>query len=325
VSLLFSARKTPQFKTNPSAGPFVIHNREQMDSNITNSKASRARRRRGFAFIAFLITVLVTGTAVFGLRRIERAIAFHPERYDSNQPWTTPINAIDVWFRNNDGDRLHGWFSQSAVGPAKATIIYFHGNGDNVRNLGWLGEQFAKRGFDILVFDYRGYGRSEGSLADEQGLYADADAAYEYLVNERRVSPQSIVLYGQSLGTAAAANLAARRECAAVVMESGMTCASDMATVALPWLPRQLHFLARNRFDSIHKITQVHCPVLISHGEPDDTIPTEQGRALFAAANEPKELIVVPGAGHNVFGNGGEKYLDEIAKFLGEVANKRQK
>jgi fermentation-respiration switch protein FrsA (DUF1100 family) len=296
-----------------------------MESKLTNLNRSTARRLRGFALIAFLVSVLVTGTAVFGLRRIERAIAFHPEPYDSSRPWITPICAIDVWFRNHDGDRLHGWFSRSPVAPSRATIIYFHGNGGNVRSIGWLGEQFARRGFDTLIFDYRGYGRSEGSLADEQGLYADGDAAYEYLVNERGVPAQSIVLYGQSLGTAAVANLAARRECAAIVIESGMTCASDMATVALPWLPRQLYFLGRNRFDSVHQIAHVHCPVLISHGEPDDTIPTEQGRALFAAANEPKELILVPGAGHNVFGNGGEKYLDQVAKFLIEATDKPPK
>jgi len=296
-----------------------------MGTSTTNSKASSARRLRGFVLIGFLVIMVVSSIALFALRRIERAIAFHPERYHSTQPWTTPYNATDVWFVNSDGDRLHGWFSPTALTPAKATIIYFHGNGGNIRNVGWLGEQLNRRGFNILLFDYRGYGRSEGSLEDEQGLFADGEAAYEYLVNERHVDPQSIVLYGQSLGTAAVTNLAASRECAAIVIESGMTSASDMASIALPWLPRQLHFLGRNRFDSVHEITQVHCPVLISHGEPEDTIPTEQGRALFAAANEPKELIVVPGAGHNVVGNGGEKYFDQIARFLSEVANKPPK
>ncbi len=267
--------------------------------------------------------MLLAVSAVFGLRRLERAIAFHPERYDANNPWPTPANATDVWFRNHDGNRLHGWFFQSTGEPARATIIFFHGNGGNVRNIGWLGEQLSARDFDIFIFDYRGYGRSEGNLEDEQGLYRDADAAYEYLVNERRVGPDSIVLYGQSLGTAAVADVAARRNCAAIVMESGMTSASDMASVALPWLPRLLHGLGRNRFESARKLSQVHCPILVVHGEPDETIPTEQGRTLFAAANEPKELMIVPGVGHNVFGNGGEKYLDKLADFVRKATSQR--
>ena len=177
----------------------------------------------------------------------------------------------------------------------------------------------AARGFNALLFDYRGYGRSEGNLEDEQGLYADADAAYEYVVRERNAPTRAIVLYGQSLGTAAVADLAARRECAAIILESGLSSGSDMASAALPWLPRSLHFLARNRFDSAHKLSQVHCAVLVTHGEPDPTIPTEQGRALFAAANEPKKLVIFPGADHNVFGSVGDKYLDMIAKFIGGV------
>jgi fermentation-respiration switch protein FrsA (DUF1100 family) len=89
-----------------------------------------------------------------------------------------------------------------------------------------------------------------------------------------------------------------------------------MASASLPWLPRWLHFVGRNRFASAEKLRKVHAPVLITHGDPDSVIPTDEGRALFAAANEPKKLMIFPGAGHNVFGSLGDKYLDVLTEFI---------
>lgn len=295
-----------------------------MDKEATKvSEIGQARHRRVFSrkiLIALLVSLIViSGIFFLGLRKLERIIAFHPEPYKPSTAWATPAGAEDVWFVTTDGQRLHGWFFQPAAKLSQTTVIYFHGNGGNISNIGWVGERLATRGFNVLVFDYRGYGRSEGELADEQGLYADADAAYEYVVKGRGVPSHAIVLYGQSLGTAAVADLAARRECGAVILESGLSSGSDVASASLPWLPRKLHFLARNRFESARKLSQVHCAVLITHGEPDHTIPTAQGRALFAAANEPKKLLIFPGAGHNVFGSVGDKYLDTIAEFIREA------
>jgi fermentation-respiration switch protein FrsA (DUF1100 family) len=101
-----------------------------------------------------------------------------------------------------------------------------------------------------------------------------------------------------------------------MILESGLASASDMAASVLPWFPRSLHFLLRNRFESAGKLRQVKSPVLITHGDPDPVIPTEQGRLLFAAANEPKKLIIFPGAGHNVFGSLGDIYLTQISEFI---------
>ena len=181
--------------------------------------------------------------------------------------------------------------------------------------MGWVSEHLAARGFDVLAFDYRGYGLSEGEAFDETGLYADADAAYEYLrIQGER--PERIVLYGESLGTAVAADLAARKRCGALILESGFSSASDLAHQALPWLPRWLHFLGRNRFTSAKKLAKVTCPILVTHGDPDPVIAMDEGRKLFNAANEPKKLIIFPGAGHNVFGSQGESYLDLLTIFI---------
>ena len=272
---------------------------------------TRERLLACFVAAAFLVLTLF-----LTLRWFEHVVSFQPVRYDAQQGWKQPAEAADVWLTTSDGLKLHGWFFATKKAPAVATIIFFHGNGGNISNVGWVGQLLSSRGFNVLLIDYRGYGRSAGDVAGEQGLYADADAGYLYVTQTRGVAPESVVLYGQSLGTAVAADLATRRQCAALILESGFSSASDLAADVLPLLPRRLHFLTRNRFESAGKLAAVNCPVLITHGDPDDTIPTEHGRRLFAAANEPKKLLIFPGAGHNVFGSQGSEYLDLIADFV---------
>ena len=255
---------------------------------------------------------------VFGLRWLESAMTFQPDRMTEKEKGMVPQGAESVWFNSVDGTRLHGWFFESQAGREIATIVFFHGNGGNIGNVGWVGQRFAKRGFDILVFDYRGYGASDGVAANEAGLYADGDAAVAFVRNEKGARPERIVLYGQSLGTAVVADVASRAVFGAVVLESGFSSASSVAASALPWLPRFLHFLGKNRFESARKLASVKAPILITHGDPDHTIPTNESQLLFASANEPKRLLIFPGAGHNVFGTLGERYLVQVEQFIRE-------
>jgi fermentation-respiration switch protein FrsA (DUF1100 family) len=280
----------------------------------------RARRWVSRERMISLLVVLAVVCAgfVYGVRRLESAITFHPVRTNSTDPSALPHGAESVWFTTADGIRLHGWFF-AETRPAGTTIIYFHGNGGNISNVGWVGERFASRGFSILLFDYRGYGESSGEVGNESGLFADGDTALAYVVNQRGVSPDRIVLYGQSLGSAVVADLASRRNCGAVILESGLSSASDMASTSLPWLPRWLHFVARNRFESARKLATVRSPILITHGDPDPVIPTDEARVLFAAANQPKKLLTFPGAGHNVFGSVGDPYLKLVEDFIREA------
>lgn len=272
---------------------------------------------RGLRYLGLLAASAVL--LIVSLRIYEYAVTFHPVRAgEVGGDWKTPQNGGDVWMETRDGVRLHGWLLGTQGGPSAATIIYFHGNGGNIGNIGWLGENLSRRGFDVLLFDYRGYGRSGGSIGSEDDLYADADAAYELLAGRLKIPPGRIVLYGQSLGTTAAIDLAARKKCGAVIIESGLSSASSMASIVLPWLPGWLHRLARNRFDSVGKLPRIGVPVLIAHGEPDPVVPTSEGRKLFEAAMEPKKLVIVPGAGHNVFGSAGDRYLDQLASFIRE-------
>ena len=282
----------------------------------------RKSDRRHYVKILVIISLSTIGGAILFYafaRRFERSVVFQPERYRDGAAWKMPRGGEDVWFKGASGERLHGWYvrAQSVEAERATTLIYFHGNGGNINAVGWLGEALSSRGFNVLLFDYRGYGRSEGQVTDERGIYQDADAAYDYITIERGADPLGVVLYGQSLGTVVAADLAARRPCGALILESGLSSASDMASLILPWVPVWIHRYGRNRFESAKKLEQVRAPVLVAHGARDRTIPVEQGYKLYAAAREPKRLVIVQEAGHNdLVATGGREYLDTLADFI---------
>jgi pimeloyl-ACP methyl ester carboxylesterase len=252
----------------------------------------------------------------FVMRRLEYMATYNPEPYVPGPNWALPPNGEEVWVKVTNGDRVHGWFLRATERPAIGTVLHCHGNGGNLSSVVWVAQEFTKRGFDTMIFDYRGYGRSEGRLTDEWGLYADAEAFYDHLVRDRGVKAEKIALYGQSLGTTAAIDLASRLPCGALIVESGLSSASDMGVVSFPWLPRQLHFLAKNRFESARKMASVKCPTLVAHGTNDPVIPVDQGRRLYESARDPKRLVIVEGGDHFLFGSAGEKFVVGVVDFI---------
>lgn len=252
----------------------------------------------------------------FGLRTLESAITYHPVRYAPGPAWQLPAEAEEVWFTAADGVKLNGWFLHAQGQPSLGTVLYCHGNGGNLTSVKKLAGQLVQRGLDVLIYDYRGYGRSEGQLSDEWALYRDGDAAYDYLTKGRGVRPEKLAIYGLSLGTTVAIDVASRHRCGALVVEAGLSSAREMATVAVPWLPGWMHWLARNRFESARKLAAVKSPVLIAHGTADEVIPVAQGRHLFAAAPEPKKLMIVPGGTHWLPAAPG--YVDSVVGFIQE-------
>lgn len=145
---------------------------------------------------------------VYGLRWLESMMTFRPARITAPELKSIAEGAESVWFNSADGTRLNGWYFKSQIKPETGTIVFFDGNGGNVTNVGWMGQRFAKHGFNVLLFDYRGYGASEGTCEREADLYADGDAAVNFLISEKRIRPEQMVLYGQSLGTAVVADVA---------------------------------------------------------------------------------------------------------------------
>jgi uncharacterized protein len=272
-------------------------------------------RRR---WLALFFPVILISSSLFGLRWFEYALTFQPERYDPGKAWVIPKSGEEVTLLNRDHQLLDAWLVHSLSRTPIATIIFFHGQGGNISNVGWLGEKLSSLGFDVLLADYRGYGKSEGTISNEQDMYADADAAYDYVVEKVGIPANQVILYGHSLGTAAVVDLAARKACAGIILESGLSSAKDMASVRLPWLPSWLRAIGKNKFDSAQKLASVSCPVLVAHGDPDNVVPTDEGRKLYSAANQPKRLILVPGADHGVAGFGGDNYLRELTEFIHE-------
>jgi fermentation-respiration switch protein FrsA (DUF1100 family) len=219
------------------------------------------------------------------------------------------LRAEDVELRSPDGPRLHAWLVP-ARGEQAASTLYLHGNAGNLSHRIDHLEALSRAGSEVLILDYRGYGKSEGSPS-EQGLYADAEAGYAWLVEHGR-DPARIVIHGESLGTAPAADLASRRECGALVLEAPFPSRAAVAGRVVPLLGP---LLARG-FETAKKVAEARCPVLVIHGTADGVIPYELGREVFEAAREPKELWTIEGAGHNdLVEAAGEAYLQRMRQL----------
>ena len=194
---------------------------------------------------------------------------------------------------NSAGEELHGWLAP--VPQARGTVLFFHGNAGNVSHrLDYL-RMFRELGFSVLIFDYRGFGKSSGEPS-ETGTYQDAEAAWNYLVKTRRIAPSSIVLFGESLGGAVAAWLAARVKPRALIITSTFTSLPDLGAKLYPLFPVRL--LARYEYNTRKYLQAATCPVLIVHSREDEIVPFEHGEELYAAAHEPKQLLEIHG-GHN--------------------------
>jgi len=219
-------------------------------------------------------------------------VAYYPLKYPRGF-WSVrrELGAEDAWLRTPDSVRLHAWWIIAPETPL--ATLYLHGNSGNITYRFLQIREITAAGSSVLVLDYRGYGKSGGS-PNEQGLYADADAAYQYL-RDRGYSARRIIVQGESLGTAIALDLASRNECAGVVLEGAFTSGGDVANTVLPFIGALLF----RGFDSKSKITKVRAPLLFFHGDSDEIVPLRLSRALFDAAPEPKSFVEIPGAGHN--------------------------
>jgi len=266
--------------------------------------------------VALLLAVLaLAGMVARHMNALERFFIYHPERDILETPGDRGISFEDVSFTTSDSVRLHGWF---VPGRSGLTWVWFHGNAGNISHrLDNLIELHRRLQHNILIFDYRGYGRSEGAPS-ESGLYLDGEAVIDYLRSRRDVDSGRLVLFGRSLGCAVAVEMAARREVYAVVLESPFTSVQEMAKRFYPFLPGA-GLLVRTKFDSLSKINEVRVPVMVIHGDRDETAPFDMGRELFEAANGPKRFYTVEGAGHNdTYLVGGPAYYEALEAFLRE-------
>jgi uncharacterized protein len=219
-----------------------------------------------------------------------------------------------VTITTQDGEALDAWFIPAP--DARLTVIHFHGNAGNIGHRLEFVELFHTLGVNLLLFDYRGYGRSSGKPT-EQGTYHDAEAVWRHLTQQRGIAPERIVLHGQSLGGGVAAWLAARTAPAGLVLESSFTSAPDLGQQLYPWLPVRL--LSRIRYDSRAALAQVRSPVLVIHSRDDEIIPFSHGRQLFEAAPEPKRFVELRGDHNGAFMLSRDVYERGWREFLGAL------
>lgn len=220
----------------------------------------------------------------------------------------------EVRFDTADGLRLSGWLFTRDEADRSATVIVFHGNAGNRAHRVPLANALRRLGLQVLLFDYRGYGGNPGSPT-EHGLEADAQAAREFLINQRGVDSRRLIYFGESLGTGVAVNLASEHPPAALILRSPFTSMADVGQHHYPWLPVRL--MLRDRYDSLARIPRIQTRLLVIAGERDSVVPAEFSRRLHEAAPQPKALVLIPGADHNDDELlDGKVMFEAIAKFL---------
>ena len=266
-----------------------------------------------------LIGVAIGASLAYGVTflvlwlQVEKRFVFFPVAELLYTPNDAGLEYEDVRFQTSDGLALQGWFIPGdPAGGSNLTWLWFHGNGGNIgHRVDELALAHHRTGNNIFIFDYRGYGESEGTPS-EKGTYLDSRAAVEYLRSRPGVNQDRIVYQGHSLGAAVAVELSMTQPPMAMVLVSPFASVRDMAPSFPP-----VRWLVRNHYDSISRIRRLNVPVLVLHGELDDTVPISQGRKLYEAANEPKRFQVLEGAAHNdTYAAAAEQYWAAIESFL---------
>lgn len=221
--------------------------------------------------------------------------------------------AEDVFLSASDGVRLHGWYAPPPEG--RPTLLWFHGNAGNLEYRREMFQRLRTLPAGLFLLDYRGYGRSEGKPSEE-GLYRDAQAAWEWLA--AHTPPRRIVVFGKSLGSAPACELACRVPCGGLILQSAFTSAPDMARRVLPFFPAR--WFMHTKFDNLSKIRRIACPKLILHSRSDEIVPFVMGEQLFAAAADPKEAAWFDRGSHNDLWIVHEgEYYERLARFLNRL------
>lgn len=240
------------------------------------------------------------------------SMVYHPLSDLAGSPADIRLDFEDVWVTTRDGVRIHGWFVP-ASSTSRRVVLFCHGNAGNISHRLDSLKIFHDLGLSVLIFDYRGFGLSQGRPS-EAGTYLDAEAAWEHLVATRGFLPEEIIVFGRSLGGAVASHVAAEKTVAALILESTFTSLPDLGASFYPYLPVRL--IAKHRYDNLAHLQKVRCPVLVVHSPEDEMIPFAHGKALYAAAPEPKSFLEISGGHNHGFMTSGKAYVQGLRSFL---------
>ena len=263
---------------------------------------------QAFLVIAAFYVLLVA--VVYLMQGRMLYLANVPGRKLTATPADIDLEYEDVTIETADGVRLHGWF---VPGSSDRVLLFFHGNAGNISHRLESIRQFLNLGLSVFIIDYRGYGQSGGKTT-EKGIYRDADAAWRYLTEEGGVAAGDIIIFGRSMGASAAAKLATKQQPLALIVESSFTSVPDIAQEIYPWLPAR--WLSHLRHATHDYVRNVRSPVLVIHSRDDEIVPFHHGKAIFAAAQDPKTLVTLRGSHNDAYVRDEANYIKGLRAFL---------
>ncbi|MEN6384837.1 MAG: alpha/beta hydrolase [Phycisphaerales bacterium] len=241
----------------------------------------------------------------------QSSFTFYPTKDVLETPQDINLEYEDIQLKTSDKLTLSAWYIPAD--NARYILLFCHGNGGNISHRLENINILNNLGISCLIFDYRGYGKSEGKPS-EKGVYIDAQTAYDWLIKEKNLSPENIIIYGQSLGGSIAAHLASNVKAKSAIIESTFTSYVDMGKKFYPYLPVKL--FAKFKFKTIEYIKKINYPVLIIHSREDELIPFEFGQQLYKAANEPKQFMEISGSHNEGFLSSGQSYVNGLDQWF---------
>ena len=267
------------------------------------------------SLVLVVLTVMAGYLILAALLYISQSgLIYYPERQLMAFPNQFGLSYEPVSFEADDGVRLSGWYLDA--NPSHSVLLFFHGNAGNISHRMVSLQLFNRLGFSTFIIDYRGYGESEGKPS-EVGTYLDAEAAWRYLVEQRKVDPSQIVIFGRSLGAAIGSYVASKYAPRALIIESAFTNVADLAGKYYPFMP--VRWLTRFEYNTVDYVSAKKCPLLVVHSRQDDIIPFSHGRKIFDAAPMPKEFLEISGSHNDGFMVTGKRYEDGLIRFLSTV------
>lgn len=266
------------------------------------------------ALSALKISACVYGGLCLVLFLRQSRMVYYPDRTIQTTPAEINLAFETLRIPTADGEHIGAWYVPAE--KARGTVMICHGNAGNIGDRLHIIALYHGLGMNVLIFDYRGYGASTGKPTEE-GTYHDARAAWNYLREQRGIPPQQIVICGRSLGGAVAAQLASEVKAAGLILEATFTSLPDMASHLYPWLPVKL--LCRFRYNTLARLPEIKCPLLIAHSPDDEMIPYAQGKRLYDAARTSKIFHQLTGGHNDGEGETSAAYRQALDDFLAKA------
>lgn len=263
--------------------------------------------------LVFFTFTIASCASINPIDKLARKIIFYPDKNVLRSPQSIGLAFEDIYFTTQDKIKLNGWLIKS--GENKGTLLFFHGNAGNISHRLDKMMAFHQLGLNVFIIDYRGYGKSEGTPT-EQGVYQDAESAYEYLISREDLDSKKIIVYGESLGGAVAIDLATKRSIAGLIADSTFTSVPAMASESTSLVPG---FLINTKMDSIAKVKNIFVPKLFIHSIDDDIIPFSMGKKLFEEAPAPKGFLKIRGGHNDGYFRSKTVFVEGIRDFLGKI------